>query len=171
MAEEEVSLREIILVLLRRKWIIAGITAASLMVAAILSWWVLSTVYEARVAIGVPIQPPPAPQGAPTVETVVRATGGPLNLTAEGYRLLIKHPVVLQAALEKVGAKTTVREFADAVATKVVKDTSVIEITVQDQDPALAAKLANALAEEYIRYVGELGSAQSKRAASVLEGQ
>lgn len=172
MGEEEISLREIILVLLRRKWIIGGITLASLVVAAVLSWWVLPTLYEARVTIGVPMPSnPPPPQGASTVETVVRAAGGPLNLTAEGYRLQIKHPAVLQAALEKVGVKRSVSEFAGAVTTKVVKDTSLIEIAVEDRDPGLAAQLANALAEEYIKYVGQLGAGQSTRAAAVLEEQ
>jgi uncharacterized protein involved in exopolysaccharide biosynthesis len=172
LAEEEISLREIILVLLRRKWMIASIALASVMVAAVLSWWVLPTVYEARVTVGVPmLSSPPPPQGASTVEAAVRAAGGPLNLTVEGYRLQIKHPAVLQAALEKVGVKRSVSEFAGAVSTKVVKDTSLIEIAVEDQDPALAARLANALAEEYIQYVRQLGSGQSTRAAAVLEEQ
>ncbi|MEW6547053.1 MAG: GNVR domain-containing protein [Bacillota bacterium] len=170
--DEEISLREIVLVLLRRKWIIAGITAASLVAAAVLSWWVLPTVYEAKVTIGVPVSasPPPA-QGASPVEVLVRAAGAPLSLSVEGYRLHVKHPAVLQAALEKVGVKKSVGEFANAVSTKVVKDTSLIEITVEERDPALAAQLANALAEEYIRYLRQLGAGQSSRAAAVLEEQ
>jgi DNA-binding NarL/FixJ family response regulator len=71
----------------------------------------------------------------------------------EGYRLHVKHPAVLQAALEKVGVNKSVGELANAVSTKVVKDTSRIEVTLEERDPALAAKLANALAGEYIRYL------------------
>lgn len=171
--DEEISLRDIVLVLLRRKWIIVGITAASVVAAVVLSWWVLPTVYEAKVTIAVPVSasPPPAQQGASPVEALVRAAGGPLNLSVEGYRLHVKHPAVLQAALEKVGVKKSVGEFANAVSTKVLKDTSLIEVTVEEQDPALAAKLANALAEEYIRYLRQLGADQSTRAAAVLEEQ
>ncbi|NLO89849.1 MAG: hypothetical protein GX088_05955 [Clostridia bacterium] len=46
--EEEISLRELLEVLLKRKWLILGITAAAVAAAAIISFFVLSEVYQTQ---------------------------------------------------------------------------------------------------------------------------
>ena len=50
---EEISLRELIEVLLKRKWLIVSITLAALLVSVIVSFFILSPVYEAREVINI----------------------------------------------------------------------------------------------------------------------
>ena len=54
--EEEISLRELIEVLLKRKWLIAGITAGAVVAAAVISYFVLPEEYTATAAVK--INPP-----------------------------------------------------------------------------------------------------------------
>ncbi|NLL56893.1 MAG: hypothetical protein GX244_00070, partial [Firmicutes bacterium] len=50
---EEISLRELIEVLLKSKWLIVSITLAALLVSGIVSFFILSPVYEAREIIDI----------------------------------------------------------------------------------------------------------------------
>ena len=50
---EEISLRELIEVLLKRKWLIVSITLAALLVSGIVSFFILSPVYEAREVLNI----------------------------------------------------------------------------------------------------------------------
>ena len=50
---EEISLREIIEVLLKRKWLIVGVTLLAIIISGIFSFFVLKPVYEAEVVLNI----------------------------------------------------------------------------------------------------------------------
>ncbi|HHT46290.1 MAG TPA: hypothetical protein GX004_03220, partial [Firmicutes bacterium] len=50
---EEISLREIIEVLLKRKWAIVGITILAVLISGVISFFVLSPVYEAEAILNI----------------------------------------------------------------------------------------------------------------------
>ena len=55
---EEISLREIIEVLLKRKWAIVGITILAVLISGVISFFVLSPVYEAEAILNIAINNP-----------------------------------------------------------------------------------------------------------------
>ena len=170
--EDEVSLRELLEVLLRRKWMIAGVTVVAMLAAAVLSWWVFSPVYEAKVTMMVTL-PPKAKvsDGGSTVETLLEAMSAAPELSLEACRVQIKNPAVLQKALQATGENMTPGQLAGAVNARLIKDTNLIQVLVEDRDPLRAARLADAVVGQYISHMNDINADRSGRAATLLREQ
>lgn len=60
------------------------------------------------------------------------------------YVQLTDRPVVLQGVIDELGLNSTVRELSRNISVTNPTDTTIISITVSNEDPALAADIANA---------------------------
>ncbi|GGM18775.1 chromosome partitioning protein [Promicromonospora citrea] len=76
------------------------------------------------------------------------------------YANLVRSPQVLQSVVEELGLDTTPGELASRVQAAPVTDTVLIDITVTDDDPTLAARIANTVAESLAVRVDELETPQ-----------
>ena len=65
----------------------------------------------------------------------------------------IKSPVILQQAIDELGLTMPVAELAKAVTAQQIRDTQLIQLTVEDPNPALAKELASRIADLFISYV------------------
>lgn len=167
--DEEISLREMVEALWRRRVIVAGVTGVAILAAAVLSFWVLSPVYEARVVLAVtPPREPPARTGE-DAEGLLDSVRVSLPSGLETYRIQITHPEVLQRAITRTHLDLGPEELAASVEAKVLKDSNLIEVRVRRGSGQEAALLANALVREYVAHMGAFGTERSDAAVAYLK--
>lgn len=133
----------------------------------------LATLGAAIVALVISILTKPVYAATATV-LINQAPHGDLtdpNALVSGQRLaqtyvelLTKRPV-LEEALQSTGAVMTTEDLAQAVKVNIVGDTGLITIQVENEDPAMAAKLANTIPAIFAEQNGAL---QASRYADTL---
>lgn len=81
---------------------------------------------------------------------------------------LLRSPSQLQAVIERLGLKETPTSLARRITIAPVDQTSVISIKARAADGATAARIANAVADEYLTRARELKKASIKSAADAV---
>jgi succinoglycan biosynthesis transport protein ExoP len=168
---EEISLRELVEILVRGRRTIALITIMAVLVAGVASFFVVDPSYEARAIVMVnQAQPAPPEQGTP--EFLTSLTRLP-QMTIATYVAQVKNPVILRRVIEDYDLtdKYTVAQLAAKVSVNTPKDTNLMEIKVQDKDPKLAADIANSLAAELVSFVSATNQQRVQASARVLKNQ
>lgn len=87
---------------------------------------------------------------------------------ARAYAELVRRRPITQAVIEKLGLARSPSGLAKQVTTAVLPDAQLLEIAVVDEQPELAAALANALAEELIRQSPTSGEGLEAERAFIL---
>lgn len=107
----------------------------------------------------------PEYQATSKVFVSVQTSGSVSDLTQGGnfaqnqvksYADVVTTPVVLQPVIAKLGLATSVGQLAKQVSASSPTDTVIVEITVVNESPQLAAEIANAVASSFQRTVGSL---------------
>jgi len=123
---DEVDLRDYIEVLLRRKWIVILVTLSATIGAAVISFFVLKPVYQAKTVLLIP-------KFAPAVISK--------SMTIEEY---INLQVIDILDLRKAsGEKLSPDELEKMMVAEPVKGADLIEIKVESNDPKMAKEIAN----------------------------
>ena len=131
-------------------------------------WWliVVSTLVAAAVGFGYSARRPPVYRASTSL--LVRGGGSAndyaamlasRNLAATYVELLTKRPVI-EAAAWALGLDP--RQTEEKVRVRLVPETLVIELTVEDNDPRLAAEIANGIVAAFMRISRESGSVPVK---------
>ncbi|SFR14262.1 GumC family protein [Desulfoscipio geothermicus] len=155
--EEEINLRELIEVLINGKWIIIGICFVSVLLAGVLSFFVLPEKYEARATIMVKEQPKTEPENG-SLEALLSSLSKSPEMTVEAYRQQVTNPWILQKVIKELELDPevySIKSLREAISTEVVKDTNLIRITVSGTDPILITSIANTLAKNFVQYISE----------------
>lgn len=77
------------------------------------------------------------------------------KLLTKSYNELVTSRPVMQRASDRLSGARTVDQLDAQVKTKIVPDTQVIQINVDDSDPQMAANIANATGEEFVAWIAE----------------
>lgn len=168
---EEISLRELVEILVHGRKTIALITIMVVLVAGVASFFVLDPSYEATATVMVnQTQQAPPEQGTP--EFITSLTRLP-QMTIATYVAQVKNPVILRRVIEEYNLtdQYTVAQLAAKVSVNTPKDTNLMEIKVQDKDPKLAADIANSLASELVSFVSATNQQRVQASARVLKSQ
>jgi polysaccharide biosynthesis transport protein len=140
--DDVISLQDYLVVLKRRRWLIAGVVVV--VVAAALAVSLTETpTYESTAEVVV--EPVRRAQDL-TFDEMTRAA----DLVATEREIMTSRPVAARAA-ELLGTSDP-NLAIDGVRADAVGDTRVVNIVAADTDPALAAARANAVAEGYLDY-------------------
>lgn len=157
---EEISLREIIEILLKGWKLILAVTLAAVIVSAVVSFFIIEPVYETSVTLEV---------STAGVSDVLDPVPGFEPLTPDTYIRQVKNTAVLQSVLDELGSRygeLTEAALAAKIDAEADDDDSLIRIRVTDSDPKLAADIANSLAQSFVEYAsaqdGELALAAYK---------
>lgn len=153
--EETIDLREYLAIIKKKAWIIAAITAVTTFVSAFLSFFVLSPVYEAKTTLIVNTNQSSEDN---------RITGDEFNVTqrlAVTYGEIIKSRTVLEPVIKNLGLDITYEELSKMVTVSPVKDTQIINISVQDTNPLKAKDIANSIPEVFTKEVKRITKANS----------
>ena len=124
--EDEIDLREYFAVMGRRKWTIIGVFLVAVIVAAVLSFFVLPPVYEASLLL----QPAKG--------------GGDVYADPNGLSSVLESEGFINRAASRIGLNPKTASFS--VKATVVRNTQLVRLSVRAGDPDLAARVAEALA-------------------------
>jgi len=130
--EEEIDLREYINVLLKRKGIIIIIFLIAIITAALVSYFVLSPVYQSS-----------------TVFSVAKIDGRAVINITEALEI-IKSNVVLDEVINRMGLEETAKQLSSQVTTENLKGTNFIKISVLAGSPETAKNLVETIAKVFV---------------------
>jgi capsular polysaccharide biosynthesis protein len=173
--EEEISLRELIEILLKGKWIIVAVTAVAVLISGVLSFFVLEPTYEARATMLV-VQPKieAANSDNGVLSRYLQSITESTQLSLDTYVNLVKNPALLDRVrnrLELDPYEYTIRKMGDIIKVSTPEKTNLIEIVITHTDPELAATMANTLAEEFVEFIDEQSKERVNQSIVVLEQQ
>lgn len=174
--EEEISLRELIEVLLKGKKIIGIITAVAVILSVIVSF-MMPPVYEARATLLA--NPIGTQQNKEIVNSndVLDTISKYPEMTIETYKEQFLNAEVVQATIIELdlknsdGEKMKIRSLRDKITLEVIQDTNLIRVVVKDQDPVLASKIANSLSENFINFITRMTKRKGEQAVQAISEQ
>jgi len=170
---EELSLIEIIQILLRGKKIIAIVTLVFIIFSLIVSFFILDPVYEAQTMLMIsPITNVTTKEADNTFGELVSALSQYPQMTIDTYREQVKAPSVLQYIKNELGWQDAPLSYiASKISVRAIEKTNLITISVKDKDPELAAKIANLLSERFTEFVSETNKKQAESSARFIKEQ
>ncbi|MFI3211335.1 MAG: Wzz/FepE/Etk N-terminal domain-containing protein [Peptostreptococcaceae bacterium] len=138
--EETIDLREYFAIIKKRMTLIIGTTLSCAVISGIVSFFVLSPVYEAKTTLIV--------NSDSQMQENAILTGDQFNVTqrlAVTYGEIIKSRTVLEPVIEKLNLDITYEDFTKKVRVSPVSDTQIINISVEDINPLKARDIANSI--------------------------
>ena len=138
--EETIDLREYFFIIKKKLWVIALSAIICGLVSGLISFFVLNPVYEASTTLIV--------NKEVKDETVQMNTSDDLNFVqklAVTYGEIIKSRTVITSTINKLGLDSTYEEISNSITVTNVADTQIIKISVQNNNPHLAAKICNTI--------------------------
>lgn len=140
--EETISLQELFQTLRKRLKLILIITVIATAISGIVSYFVLTPIYQASTQILVNQEK----SGQQTINMGELQTNLQLINT---YNVIIKSPAILDIVKERLDTEKSVEQLNSQITVASQKDSQVISVTVQDPDPKMAAEIANTTAKVF----------------------
>ncbi|TYO93253.1 GumC family protein [Desulfallas thermosapovorans] len=171
---DEIDLRQIFGVLKKWSKVIVIITLLALLTSAVMSYFVMDPVYEARsmLLVTMPVGNQPASlQSGNDLESVINTISRLPLMTMNTYVSQLTSDTMYQRVVDKLNLDEQgykAKNLAGMVKAEVAKDSNIIELRVQHTDPRLAADVANALGEVYLEYLSEKNQQQMTRSTDFL---
>ena len=136
MQEEEIDLREYINVLLKRKSIIILIFLIAVITAAIISYFILTPIYQSLVSFQVNTELTKQPYYYPSSST---------NPYISDILILLTSDSILREAAERINLSYDFTKIKEKVEATNIKDTNIITLTVEYGNPKLARDFADSI--------------------------
>ncbi|WP_162007905.1 GumC family protein [Heliorestis convoluta] len=174
--EDEIDLRQLFSVLFKWKWLIAFLTTLSFATAALISFFVLTPVYEARTTLlvtqAIDTRQLSQRQSGNLEDVVAQAIRLP-ELTLQSYVNQIRNEAVAEKVIDSLGLEGIYRpnQILGMVSVSLIRDTNLVEIRVTNTNPTMARDIANAMGREYVEYMAETNIEKLSRSGELLEQQ
>lgn len=167
--DETLDLRELLRALLRRKGIIVLMVAVSVLTAAFASSQ-MTRIYEASTTVLV--------KGRQNASEILFLEGlsGLAKDQLQNYVELLRSRTVAERAAAALGYEWDVHSsdfegFRKSISVQPVTGTDTIRISVQNEDPHEAARVANALANAFIEFSRDMNRTEATNARLFIEEQ
>lgn len=137
--EETIDLREYFFIIKKKLWVIALSAIICGLVSGLISFFMLNPVYEASTTLIV---------NKEEDEKVQMNTSDDLNFVqklAVTYGEIIKSRTVITSTINKLGLDSTYEEISNSITVTNINNTQIIKISVQNNNPHLAAKICNTI--------------------------
>ena len=148
--EETISLQELFKTVRKRLSLIALITAIAITISGVISFVVLTPIYQASTQILVN-QAKDDSAGQFTTQDI-QANLQVINTYSE----IIKSPVILSKVIEELNLDTTPGALYNKITVNTVQNSQVLKMDVQDPDPAQAVNIANTTAAVFQKEIVSL---------------
>ena len=140
--EESISLKELFLTLKKRLSLIIIITAIATATSGIVSYFVLTPIYQSSTQILV--------NQSKSDQQVYNVGEVQTNLQLiNTYNVIIKSPAILDKVIEKENLEMSAGALNGLVTVASEQNSQVVNITVQNEDPQKAAAIANSIATTF----------------------
>jgi len=180
--DDEIDLREIFNVLWKWKWTIIGVTVAFMIIAFVVSKFIMDPVYEARTVVA------PANLNALNASSLVYVVDAEKSLEwqlGEDIKSMLKLPQVnidnfnallisdhvLTRSQQALNLDQSLREMRERVKINHKAETNTTEIVVSGTDSQENSDLANELVNQTITYARELNQEYMNSVIAMLESQ
>lgn len=135
--EETISLKEIFNVVKKRFLLIMAITLGAAVIAAVVSYFVLTPTYQSSSQFIV--NQSPQEQNAQYNVNDIRANVEIINT----YNVIIKSPAILGEVIEQLNLPYSVGTLSQNISVSNEQNSQVVTVTATDEHPALAVDIAN----------------------------
>lgn len=144
MEETTIELREYFEILMKRIWVVLLVTFTATVVSGIVSFFVVTPIYEASTQLLVNKNESKSDILVPSYNDIQS------NLKLiETYNVIIKSPRILEESITNMGLEMTAAQLGEKIKVNAVQNSQVMSITVSDPDPAQAVLIANGIAETF----------------------
>jgi capsular exopolysaccharide synthesis family protein len=174
---EIVDIRTIFKTMRKRMWVVISGVLGMIIIASVLSFFILEPVYEARVLLRVthPVQLINSQNiEAQGLEGTVNSLSNLPKMTMQTHVSQIQS----EAMMDRVAKKLNLREesfqgrpLSHRFGASVIKDTNLVLLTARHNNPALTRDLVNTLSQEYIQFISEMNQEQMEQTIMFLEQQ
>lgn len=176
MVEEVIDLRQYVNILRKWKKIIAVITLLSVFTSAVLSFFILPPIYEAKALLLVTQASDKLniSRNTDNLDSLISSLSRIPQLTMNTYVDQLKSEVLMQRVIDKLGMDKDIYNpvlFSKIIEAKALKDSNIIELKVREKDAALASKIANTLSAQYLELISEKNQEQMSRSVVFLTKQ
>lgn len=170
--DDTIDLRELILTVIRGRWLIAAIISVFVVASGVLSFFVLPPKYEATASllVNTPTDLPEAPERG-GIDAILQQVAPYPRMTLETFRHQVTDRIVLVPVIEELGLRMTPRELSKKINARIPRDTNLLEIVVQDSDPNLVARIANTMVKHYMAQMDRVNQGSFQRSAAFVQGQ
>lgn len=147
--EETISLQDLFKVLKKRLSLIVSITLIAMIISAVISFYMLTPIYESSTQILVN-QQKTDDQG---IETQDIQTNLQLINT---YNVIIKSPAILTKVIEQLDLDLTPAQLSGKITVANAENSQVVSVTVQDEQAFMAVDIANTVADVFQKEIKTL---------------
>lgn len=173
--EFEIDLREILQVLLKWKWLIIALTILAVATSGLMSYFVLPPVYQTRTQLLVR-QASAADRSVSKdisdIEDVVDTVSSIPQMTMQNYVSQVKNQTLLNKVIDQLELDKDIYNASSLgrmISVSDISNTNMIQITVTNSDPNLAAKVANTLSEEYVKFITDTIQQQMNQSVNFMQ--
>ena len=173
---EEISLREYIEVLIKRKKTIIGITTASIIITAIISFFILDPVYETRMVLMASNFSERLQSNqlkGEGIDNILNSLSQYPNMTMETYRQQVKAPRVVRETIQELQLQDQydIETLSQKLELETIRDTNLITIKMQSKDPVQASDIVNTIGKKFVAFVSDKAKEQATTTSSYIESQ
>ena len=161
---EEISLQELFFILRKRLALIIALFIVAIVVAGVVSYYILKPEYQTFTTLMV--GKPKDYQSENKIEYNDLIINQRLVST---YGELIKSRVVTDQVIENLALDLSYNTFRNKVSVNLVKDTEIIKIQVTDNNPILAATIANEIATVFIDSVKDIMKVENVQVIDIAQ--
>lgn len=165
--EETISLKELLQTLKKRLALILAITLTAVIISGVVSFFFLTPIYQASTQILVNQKN----------EDQAMYNQAELNANLQlinTYNVIIKSPAILELVAEELKLNMTAGQLNSKITVATQDNSQVVNITVQDEDPQIAADIANTTANVFSKEIIEIMNVNNVSIlakATVADGQ
>lgn len=174
---EDITLRDLIEMILKRKKVVCIITAIAMVISGVYGFFVVKPSYEATtVLLTNPIEKTQSEISEGISEMIDSLVDYP-TMTIDTYKEQVINNTVLTNTINELqltdanGVLIDWSALAKKISVNIVDKTNLLKIRVEDRDPERAAKIANAVSENFIEYISNNTRKFGEQATSVIEEQ
>jgi capsular polysaccharide biosynthesis protein len=139
--EETISLRELFYTLRNRIWLIISISVIVTLLSGIYSFYLATPIYSSSTQLLVNKEKSDQPLYIGEIQTNLQL----MNT----YNVIIKSPAILDLVVKELDLGQTSDQLNSMITVGSEKDSQVLNITVQNPDPAVATDIANTTAKVF----------------------
>lgn len=142
--EATIDLRELLGILVKRIKLIVLVPLIAIVVSAILSYFIITPIYEAKTELLVNKSEQADKLGIISTNEIQS------NLQLiETYNIVITSPRIMDLVAKKLGESQNTVELTEKIKVSAVKNSQVISITVEDPSQEKAVRIANTIASTF----------------------
>ncbi|MDM8534562.1 Wzz/FepE/Etk N-terminal domain-containing protein [Clostridiaceae bacterium HSG29] len=170
---DEISIKELIEVVLKGKKIIAGITIITLLFAFAFTFYIQKPVYESKTTLLA------RNVTAKVTDTNIESMQDYINNlsiqslnTLETYKQQIKSPEVLNDVIESLELSKenySIDRLNGMISVSIIKDTNLLEITVKSGAPETSSSIANGVSDSFIKFINNLNKNNADQSVEFLK--